>query len=86
MDRNVEHIRDGVQAVAAALGGLMGSIIGYYFGESAANKNRLSGADLTAPPSIPVEQASPVGQEGADGYALIDASLGGWFGLARGSV
>jgi hypothetical protein len=31
-----ENVLNGVQAVAAALGGLIGSIIGYYFGESAA--------------------------------------------------
>ena len=37
---SVEEIGKGVQAVAAALGGLIGSIIGYYFGESAATQRR----------------------------------------------
>src|SRR5712691_10655827 len=31
---NMADLKDGLQAVAAALGGLIGSIIGYYFGES----------------------------------------------------
>lgn len=31
-----DNLKEGVQVVVAALGGLIGSIIGYYFGESAA--------------------------------------------------
>ena len=50
---SVDGVKEGVQAVAAALGGLIGSIIGYYFGESAANKSRLSAADQPALPISP---------------------------------
>jgi hypothetical protein len=35
---NLNDVKDGVQVVAAALGGLIGSIIGYYFGESAGGR------------------------------------------------
>jgi hypothetical protein len=35
---NIDGMIEGLQAVAASLGGLLGSIIGYYFGESAASK------------------------------------------------
>lgn len=31
-------LKDGLQLIAATLGGLVGSIVGYYFGESAASK------------------------------------------------
>jgi hypothetical protein len=55
---NVEEIGKGVEAVAAALGGLIGSIIGYYFGESAATQRAgISRTRDTAP-----VQASPVTQ------------------------
>jgi hypothetical protein len=61
MKQDVNLIKDGLQGVAAALGGLIGSIIGYYFGESAA-KNRVSDGNALPPPPI-VEQESP--QDGA---------------------
>lgn len=38
-----KDVKDGLQAVVAALGGLVGSIIGYYFGESAAIKGQAAG-------------------------------------------
>jgi len=54
---NVEEIGKGVQAIAAALGGLIGSIIGYYFGEAAGSRAG-SGppplADTTTPAEAPV--------------------------------
>ncbi len=33
---NFDDLKEGVQVVVAALGGLIGAVIGYYFGESAA--------------------------------------------------
>jgi hypothetical protein len=36
---NVEQMSEGLEGVAAALGGLVGSIIGYYFGEQVGNVN-----------------------------------------------
>ena len=39
-------LKDGLQLIVATLGGLVGSIVGYYFGESAASK-RGNAADST---------------------------------------
>lgn len=38
-----EELLNGIQVVASSIGPLIGSIIGYYFGESAAEKKFLSG-------------------------------------------
>ena len=55
---DVAVIKDGLQAVAAAMGGLIGSIIGYYFGESKAT--RAKEATPTPPvPSAPVQAPQP---------------------------
>jgi hypothetical protein len=54
---DVELLKDGLQAVAAALAGLIGSIIGYYFGESAATRREppsRAGADGGAPVQAPL--------------------------------
>jgi hypothetical protein len=54
--QDIEIIKDGLQAVAASLGGLIGSIIGYYFGESAASRGRLTndiGPPRPAEPAVP---------------------------------
>ena len=48
---HVAEIKDGVQAVDAALSGLIGSIVGYYFGESAA-KSRSPIESSTPPPAV----------------------------------
>ena len=49
----VDELKDGLQAVAAALGGLIGSIIGYYFGESAGrNKPRVPKGDQAPSGSV----------------------------------
>lgn len=42
---NFTILKDGLQVVVASLGGLVGSIIGYYFGESAASK-RATGQNI----------------------------------------
>ncbi|MDC8002933.1 hypothetical protein POV27_02660 [Aureisphaera galaxeae] len=39
-DVNFENMMDAMQLVIASLGGLLGSIIGYYYGESAARSNK----------------------------------------------
>lgn len=54
---NVEQIGEGIEGVAAALGGLIGSIIGYYFGESAASQRR----ELRAERPGPIVQVPPAG-------------------------
>ncbi|MBX3658146.1 MAG: hypothetical protein KF740_06900 [Ramlibacter sp.] len=45
---NMDEIKEALQAVAATLGGLVGSIIGYYFGESKA----ISDANSASPPPV----------------------------------
>jgi hypothetical protein len=52
--QDVTLIKEGLQGVAAALSGLIGSIVGYYFGESAAKKRAPGG---NAPPPPVIEQA-----------------------------
>ena len=59
---NLSDLKDGIQAVAAALGGLIGSIIGYYFGESAGSRTREPSGLNEAQTS-----ASPVPQPDSDG-------------------
>jgi hypothetical protein len=52
---NFAEIKDGLQVVAATMGGIVGSIIGYYFGESAgrrASKDVVSEMPLASRPPI----------------------------------
>ena len=48
-----EKISKALQAVMSTLGGLVGSIVGYYFGESAARKS--TGQNPAPPPGNPVQ-------------------------------
>ena len=50
----LDNMKEALQAVVATLGGLVGSIIGYYFGESSV---------ATKPPETGVTQPSPAVQE-----------------------
>src|SRR5262245_16646478 len=61
-----KNVRDGIQVVAASLGGLIGSIIGYYFGESAGRgaPSQTSGPAAPAAPP-PTTQAPPGGAPAA---------------------
>ena len=58
MKQDVTLIKDGLESVAATLGGLLGSVIGYYFGESAARRRLDAGQPAISPG--PVEQQEPV--------------------------
>ncbi|HEU4391765.1 MAG TPA: hypothetical protein VFV34_28525 [Blastocatellia bacterium] len=54
---SIDTLKESLQAVVATLGGLVGSIIGYYFGESSATKTQpTEPADITPrggpPPAI----------------------------------
>ena len=51
---------EALQLVVASLGGLLGSIIGYYFGESAATKSQTKTIDKTT--SVSTDQP-PSGEE-----------------------
>ncbi|MBX3318097.1 MAG: hypothetical protein KF902_14670 [Phycisphaeraceae bacterium] len=54
-----DNLKDGLQTVVACLGGLVGSIIGYYFGESAAAKANTD--DGTTTPGTPTQGPLPPG-------------------------
>jgi hypothetical protein len=51
-----DTVKDGVQLVVASLGGLVGSIIGYYFGESAAERRYSAPAEAIPPAPAPEQQ------------------------------
>lgn len=55
--RQMDQIKEGLQAVVATLGGLIGSIIGYYFGESSARQSVSSAA---LPPAALPSGMAPV--------------------------
>lgn len=57
---DMEKIKEALQAVTATLGGLVGSIIGYYFGESKAANDATPGAGLSQPQAVQ-GNASPPG-------------------------
>jgi len=71
MSGEISQVTDGVQAVAAALGGLIGSIIGYYFGESAASRKD-SNESTVRDTGSPVQQ-SPQGDEAVPGIVPAPA-------------
>ena len=56
MKEDVTLIKDGLQGVLASFGGLLGAVIGYYFGESAASKR--FGADQPSQAPKPAEQGT----------------------------
>jgi hypothetical protein len=58
---DLNAMRDGLQAVAAALGGLIGSIVGYYFGESAGKRAEPAAPRVTQPvvQNVPPPGAPP---------------------------
>jgi hypothetical protein len=55
-DGGADEINKALQAVMATLGGLIGSIVGYYFGESAARKAQ---TDRSQPPGAGTLQVEP---------------------------
>jgi len=56
---NIAEIKSGVEAVAAALGGLIGSIIGYYFGESTAVRADIQSGNQAPPELRPPDSGAP---------------------------
>jgi hypothetical protein len=54
----VENMKNALQAVVATLGGLVGSIIGYYFGESSVAKTVQPATPLPPPDTKPIKEAS----------------------------
>ena len=45
---SIEIFKEGLQIVVATLGGLIGSVVGYYFGESAASRTRENQTGITS--------------------------------------
>ncbi len=61
--KDFAQVKEGLQIVMATLGGLLGSIIGYYFGESSARKSEGAGG-APIPPAVsnqppPTQSESP---------------------------
>ena len=71
--QDVDKMTDGVQVVAAALGGLIGSIIGYYFGESAATRNVNQATTTTTENAGTPIQDVPVDMENVPGVVPAPA-------------
>lgn len=55
----IDNMKEALQAVMATLGGLVGSIIGYYFGESSVAKSPTTPADAGTGKPAAEEQGSP---------------------------
>ena len=82
---DMDEIKEGMQTVVATLGGLIGSIIGYYFGESSAKQSPVptkSSGDVEStgvnaaiqqrPPEEKVERAPPPPMHQASDSAVTD--------------
>lgn len=60
----IDNMKEALQAVMATLGGLVGSIIGYYFGESSVAKTVQPATPLPPPDTKPIPDAKlPVNKE-----------------------
>lgn len=67
-DTNLAALKDGLQVVVATLGGLVGSILGYYFGESRGQneeREKTLAEPATAPPPPPPAGTPPPPAAGA---------------------
>ena len=58
----INNMKEALQTVVATLGGLVGSIIGYYFGESSAAKGPDLRAQPPAPDTSPIKPVTPPAQ------------------------
>ncbi len=72
--RDIGMMKEGLQVVVATLGGLVGSLIGYYFGESTAVRAMETGTPAPAPPGPPpaAVQGPPLGDVTPSGTEGID--------------
>lgn len=63
--KDFAQVKEGLQVVMATFGGLLGSIIGYYFGESSARKSGASEQPVEKPSALaesPIQgEQSPLG-------------------------
>lgn len=55
----VSNMKEALQAVVATLGGLVGSIIGYYFGESSVVKPPEKTPPAATPDKTPIKETTP---------------------------
>ena len=67
----IDNMTEALQGVAATLGGLVGSIIGYYFGESSVVRSPTTTSDSGANKPAPELQALP-GEKASDTITRIE--------------
>jgi len=70
---NQEELTTNLQTVMATLGGLIGSIIGYYFGESAVKGSADSGTDGNVS-AVPVQQTPTMTQDDLSNLESLSVS------------
>lgn len=67
MPSTIDNMKEALQGVVATLGGLVGSIIGYYFGESSITKGSPSTSDAgSGQPSVEVQKPPSDGKPGEE--------------------
>lgn len=64
--KDLNNIKEALTAVTATLGGLVGSIIGYYFGESSATKPPTTGIPVARQQDPTTATQGVVGAQGTD--------------------
>jgi hypothetical protein len=55
----IDNMKEALQAVVATLGGLVGSIIGYYFGESTVKASETRTIPPPTPDQAPIQETNP---------------------------
>ena len=59
---SIEIFKEGLQIVVATLGGLIGSVVGYYFGESVASRTRENQTGITSDNQEEEQITPPAGE------------------------
>ena len=67
----INNMKEALQAVMATLGGLVGSIIGYYFGESSAGRGDSRPLDTSVTSPEPAVQDPPISAKPAESITPV---------------